>query len=241
MVWGMAIPDKFGEFWPDGEFKGWNASLMQHILKQPPEIQRALFDRSGDPMEAVVDYPVYVCGKFKSEVGSIGFPEHPPFTPIQEHEPPRSFDTVKSYSSLGSIIALKFGLLAVDDALKAIIERLEPRFHQFYPIEIRMPKEQNYSESYHIFVICQYFDSFLPENSNDNAFRVIPNSNNKLSYDGSKKSISGLAVSKNIFGSAHIWRERRFSRIITCFSDEFQAEIDASGLRIPPQYKMMVV
>jgi hypothetical protein len=241
MVWGMAIPDKFGEFWPNGEFEGgsWSERLDSFCQSQPPEVQKALFDYG--PGGGITSYPTYVSGKFKSEVGAIGFPEDPPFTPIREHEPPRSFDTVKNCPSLGSLIALNFGLLAVDKALMAIVERLEPGVHQFFPIEIRMPNGQVYPEIFHIFVIGQYFDSFSPENSNDAAFRVVPNSNNRVSYDGSKKSITGLALSRSIFSSAYVWRERRFTRLITCFSDEIKLEIDKSGIRMPAYYKMMEV
>jgi len=77
----------------------------------------------------------YAVGKFTKELGTVSGAEYPLFSQIEEHEPPRSFNTVKGYKSLGSLIKLNNRILAVDQALRAIIERLEPGVHQFFPIE----------------------------------------------------------------------------------------------------------
>jgi hypothetical protein len=75
MVWGMNLPDSFGEFWPDGEFEGWRARLMSHYLKQPPEVQQALLDHPDGTMEAATVYPYYVSEKMICEIGTKIGPE----------------------------------------------------------------------------------------------------------------------------------------------------------------------
>jgi hypothetical protein len=67
------------------------------------------------------------------------------------------------YKSLGSLIKLNDRILAVDEALKAIIERLESGVHQFFPIEIMMPSDKAPSVRYYVLVIGNYCDSFIPK------------------------------------------------------------------------------
>jgi hypothetical protein len=242
MVWGMALPKNFGEFWPDGDFAGWSRDLVGHYMKQPPEIQRALYAGYPDPVECAVSYPLYVSRKFISEEGVRHSPraEDPPFTAILDHEAPPVFVTGKTYTALGSLIMFNDRILAVDAALKDIIERFEPGMHQFFPIEIMMPKGQVFPKVFYTLVVGQYFDSFVPEKSNAEAFYELPNSGGKLStIPGPKSRIPDLALSGDIHGGAHLWRERRFREWLTCFSAELAAEIEKAGLRIPKLHKMM--
>ena len=235
MVWGMRLPDSFGEFWPDGEFEydpkkkesGWGERLRNHYLSQTPEEQLRLYDYrgSGDGDNTVSggseDYKIYVSSKFRFEVGA----KNPvlnqlPVKPVERHEIPFSYDTAKTYEKLGSMIEFHREILAVDETLKAIIDRLEPRKHQFFPIEIKMPKGRVFAKTYYILVIGQYLDSYSPEHS-----------------DETKKNMTGRAFSRAAFGDANLWRDRRFPKVI-CFSDGLREEIDKAALRIPKHYKM---
>jgi hypothetical protein len=244
MVWGMGLPESFGEFWPDGDFEGggWYGRLMGDFYRQSPEIQQKLFDSPLEPIEAMQAYSSYVGDKFIKEVGARKSlrPEHPPYTPVRANEAPASFDTEKTYKTLGSLIMLNDRIIAVDDALKDIIEQFEPDMHQFCPIKIVMPKGQVFPKNFYIMVVGQYFDSFVPEKSDSEAFRELPNSGGELSIGhGPKNNIPRLALSGNIHGGAHLWRERRFGPWLTCFSEELIAEIEKAGLRIPKLHKMM--
>ena len=236
-MWGMNFPSSFGDFWPEGQFEGkgsdaWKSRLGDYYDRQPQETQKSLFEyRGGDT------YPFFVSMKFKSETGSSRRGEQP-FTSIKDHEPPQSFYAEKTYKNLGSMIALNYGLLAVDEELKAIIERVEPNKHQFFLIEIIMPKGVVYPKKYYILVIGQYCSSFSPEKSKSGSFRAIPNSD-RFSHTETKAGITGLALAKDVYGKAHLWRERRLSDLPIFFSDELQTEIENAGLRIPKPYKMM--
>jgi hypothetical protein len=246
MVWGMSIPSTFGEFWPDGDFEydrkmresGWRGRLIAHYLAEPRQEQKRLFNH-GDDIDAS-GYAGYAIGKFTDEVGTVHpfFPDRPPFSVIEPHEPPKTFDTEKTYKSLGSLIALNSGLLAVDEAVKAIIEQLEPKVHQFFPIDIIMPKSVAFPKDYYVLVIGRYFDSFSPENSKEDSYSI---GSGYYGYSENKNSMSGLAFSTAVFGGAHLWRERRFFKKLTCFSDELQSGIIKAGLRLPKHYEMKEV
>jgi hypothetical protein len=245
MVWGMPIPSKFGEFWPDGNFEGelesgvegWVDRLRLHYLEQTQEEQKRLFDYGSNGVGyGASKYGFYVYTKFISEAGTKRGPDMPPCTAIEPHEAPQFFATVKSYEKLGSLINLNGRILAVDDALKAIIERLEPGMHGFFPIEIRMPSGKVFSTSYYTLHIGQYFDSFAPNDSKPDSWSMDGDYYRK--FKDSKDGITGLAFSPAIFGNPHFWRERRFDEWLTCFSDELQAEIVKAGLSMPKYYKM---
>jgi hypothetical protein len=179
--------------------------------------------------------------EFTSELGvdeyRFGSAEHPcsmTYSSIEPQEVPQSFNTEKSYKTLGSLISLN-GFLAVDDALKAIVKRLEPDVHQFFPIKIRMPRGKVYPTQYYIFVIGQYLDSFSPKDSDEGSWRT--NGPNEYFHEKTKAGISGLAFFKDTFGRAHLWRERRMSLRPVFFSDELHTEIASAELRIPKNYR----
>lgn len=244
MVWGIEQPKSLGEFFPDGNLEGgrWPGRMMGHFHRQPADVQKALFDVPMDPLDAMQAYEGFVVDKFRCEAGSRTSPrpEHPPLTPILDHELPSSFDTEKTYNSLGSLIGLGDRITAVDAEFKGLVERLEPGTHEFYPIEIRMPKGQVFPKPLHILVVGQHFDSFVPEKSIGEPYSEIPNSGGKLEVkSGPNSRVPDLAFAQSIFGSAHLWRERRFGEWLTCLSDVLVAEIRKAGLRTPKLHKMI--
>jgi hypothetical protein len=252
MVWGMNLPSGLGDFSPSGDFEfdrktrntGWFDRLRLFYLEQTPEEQRRLFDYGDKHVgHGAAGYWPYAVGKFITEPGTRESSDRPLTTPIEPHEAPISFDTDKSYKALGSLIEFTCRILAVDEALKAIIERLEPGVHQFFPIEIRMPRDNVYPAQYYTFVIGQYLDSFSPDDSDKWSWHDYPDHPDfyYYHYRKDKSGITGLALKKTLFQPAILWRERRFNGILICLSDELQAEIASAGLRIPRHYRMKEV
>jgi hypothetical protein len=258
MVWGMALPNNYGEFWPGGgggfeydrktQDDGWFDRLRAYYKEQTPEEQKRLFDFKGDPGHAAHFYGTFPAYKFNSEPGSVdrnGF--EPPYGPIEPHEIPRSYDSTRTYKTLGALIKLSCKILAVDVQLKSILEKLEPGMHGFYPLEIGMPKGQIYPEQYYILRISQYFDAFSREDSWERSAKNYERLEgeelitHRLHLNDSKKGITGLAFRKIVFGNAHLWRERIFDENLICLSDALVAEIERAGLRIPKHYKMKEV
>ena len=254
MVWGMALPNGFGEFWPSGEFEydrairdeGWYKRLTNYYEEQSPEEQKRLFDFKGDPGLAAHHYGTFPSYKLINEPGTKNNSGlEPPYGAIEPHEVPRSFDTDKTYNALGSLIMLNGRIIAVNAALKAVIERLEPGVHEFFPFELRMPKGKTYPSQYYILRVCQYFDALSRADSLDGAVEDRPIYGTDRTRtdlrDKSKKTITGLAFRQSVFGSAHLWRDRSFGEELTCFSDELISEIEAGEPRLPKHYKMKEV
>jgi hypothetical protein len=228
MVWGMALPSSFGQFFPDGNYVGWDEELAAYFDDKMPADQKALFERPSH-----TSYARHVSEKFTSEPG-LKRPGFPPFGPIVAHEAPKRFEAEKQYASLGSLIQLNDRILAVEESLKDTIERFEPSAHYFFPIEIVMPKKLVYPKQYFVMAIGQYLDSFSPEKSDRASW--AHDWQEYCSID--EGNMSGLAMSRRAFGNAHLWREHRITNDFVCFSDQLMFEITRSGLRLPKQYKL---
>jgi hypothetical protein len=75
----------------------------------------------------------FVAQKFHFErVRKIG--DDLPGSPIENHEWPNWFETEKRYSVKGSLLHLNSQVVVVDDTLKGIFQRLDPRMHLFSPL-----------------------------------------------------------------------------------------------------------
>ena len=129
-------------------------------------------------------------------------------------------------------------IIAVREELKQIIEELEPNVHQFFPIELSMPKMKGEVGKYYTLVVGQYLDSFLPDESKAESFRSYEKYPGFYNAELSKKGLSGLAFREQEISGAHLWRERGFRETLTCFSNQLIAEVASAGLDIPTHYKM---
>ncbi|MEQ1650658.1 MAG: DUF1629 domain-containing protein [Hyphomicrobiaceae bacterium] len=227
----MALPNSFGQFFPDGNYVGWDEELAEYFDHKMPADQKALFERPGHS-----SYARHVSEKFTNEPG-LKRPGFPSFGPIAAHEAPKRFEAEKKYASLGSLIELNDRILAVDESLKEVIERFEPGVHHFFPIEIIMPKKIIYPKQYFVMAIGQYLNSFSSERSDPASWR--PDWQEYCLMD--EGNMSGLALSRQAFGNAHLWRERCISNELVCFSDQLMSEITRAGLRLPKCRKLKEV
>jgi hypothetical protein len=237
----MYLPSGGGPYGPYGDYEGpvdiygdgWRHRLVNYGHERLSEERRAFYGGGRRYAYCVTEKFLYECGH--KQPG----PDDVVVTPIEDHEPPRFFQTRQGYKQLSSIISLPGRFWAVDDAVKAIIERLEPSIHQFYSLDIRMPRGKVYPINYHVLVVGTYLDSFVPEESDPGSFR--PYEANGLKWygvDGSKSGITGLALRKDVCGDAHLWRERGLNEWLLCFSGELEAAFKAAGLKLPKYYRM---
>ena len=222
MVWGLVRPSGFGDFFPGGDYVGWNEKLKQYYDNEMSEAEKAEMGISERILYSKFS------NKFAKDAG-----------PLKLHECPTEFRTVVTYKSLGSFIKLTNRLMAVDEPLKEIIEALEPDVHQFWPIRITMPKDKEYPVPYYGLVIRRFLDSFVPEQSVKEAWREMDGS--YFVRMPSRQTYSGLAMSQAAIGNVHLWRERNLLNPEVLFSDALQAEIDRRALRIPKHYRLKVV
>lgn len=236
MVWIMSLPKGFGEFWPDGEFEdgdkrnslGWDGRLKAFFKELPVERQRELMGAGS-----WFRYGYYVSLKFISEVGSSPMADLPPITPVLEDEAPKTFNTEKGYNQLGDFIKLNDRIVAVSEEVKAIVEELDGDAHQFFPIDIVMPRS-TFPKKYFTMVIANYRSSFSDVNG------ILPTLRKGEKHRFSsmnKKYAAQMHFRRSEFEGAHVWRERLFDEFITMFSDEIVDRLQGSGLGIPKVYQ----
>ena len=241
MVWGMYLPNGGGPYGPYGEDEGpvdvhgdgWHYRLKKNYQDHLSDAQKAFYGNAWK-------YAFCVGDKFRYETGhKQPGPDDLMVTPIEDHEPPRFYQIEKGYTELSSIISLDSRRWAVDESVKAIVERLEPGLHKFYPLEIRMPRGKVYPVQYYCLVVGSWLQSFSPEDSVQDAFKAYEGNGVKwYSISGDKKCITGLAFRKSVYKTAHLWRERGLNEWLICLSDELAAALAGSGLMLPKYYRM---
>jgi hypothetical protein len=235
MVWAMTMPSDFGDFFPDGDYVGFRENLHKYFAENMTAEQRAVFGGNR------ASYVSFVVEKYHRELGSEYSRDKPRSSAIESHEPPACFETEKRYTSLGSLIKLTDRILAVDEVLKNIVEKLEPEKHQFFPIKIIMPKGEVYPKQYFTMRIGQWLDSFSPADSKPEVLRKDGDRGRYQLLGPTKPYISGLAVSKSKCGTAHLWKERFLSGGPIMLSDALQTEIANVGLHLPKHFRVMEV
>ena len=177
MVWGVVEPGSFGDFFPNGDYVGWEEGIQRYFLEEMSAEQRAA---AGDTH---IRYMYEVSRKFTEDMG-----------PLEPHERPSEFRLMERPKSLASLILLNDRLLAVDATLKEIIETLEPGVHQFWPLRITLRNGNEYPVAYYGMIIRRFIDSFVPEQSDAHqATGVIFYANGPT-----KKHYGNLTVLKNV-------------------------------------------
>jgi hypothetical protein len=243
MVWGLCLPDGFGDGWPEGSFesdpkvsdRGWYERLKAHYLEQDQDTQKRLY--GGELDEYGLSYPAYVGRKLTNELGSRYNQYSPPYAKIEAHEPPKFFHTRRRYKQLFSLIGMGGTYPTVDEDLKSIIEAIEPGVHKFYPLEIRMPAGKTYPKQYHTLVIGAFLDSFdIEQSKQGSAHSPDPG---RYNLNTKKKAMAGVAFRKVDFGGHHLWRERTFRPQMLCFSDELHERIVKAELNMPRKFYQM--
>jgi hypothetical protein len=134
MVWAMFEPDGIGDYFPYSDYFVWRERLEAYWRQEMPEEEKQRI-HAGHASR----YTSYVSGKFCREIGSRDIFDIE-LTPLLPQEYPTEFRTEKAQQSLASLIMLPNGLLVVDQALKSLIEGLEPGVHQFWKMQITSPK-----------------------------------------------------------------------------------------------------
>lgn len=220
MVWGLKEPIGFGDYRPEGKCQGWEAQLKQYWDNLSLDEQEQWGTYSARPELSLVDY-------FHKNYGSV---------PCELL--PDKFQADRGYKSLSSLITVH-SLLAVDEELKSIIEKLEPGVHQFWPIKILMPRGKVYPKQYYGMIIGNFRDSFVPEESE--YVRYTKEVDSYWGCFGTKADHAKLTFSLEKIGGAHLFREKRVSSPRILISDELQSAIAEAELRIFKHHKVKVI
>ena len=224
MVWCLKEPSGFGQFFLEGDYVGWQERLTQYYLEEMSDEEKANYNKNDVP-----DYIFQVACRFTMDRG-----------PLKPHECPTEFQVQFSRAkSFGSLVKLTSKLLTVDEALKTIIETLDPGVHQFWPIEIKLPRGKPFPRQFYGLRIGRFLDSFSPEKSDKDAW--WERKGRYYAENKTKAYFNRLALSSEAFGDAHLWRETRLQEPEICFSDSLKEAVDDAGLRLPKHYKMKEV
>lgn len=132
-------------------------------------------------------------------------------------------------------------MVAVDEDLKSIIKRFEPGVHDFFPLELRLPKGKVYPKQYYTLRVGQYCESFVPDGEifeEDYLQGIVGVQRMHLRE---KRYAQKLMFSREKFGDMHLWRERRFKEWFLLFSDELREAIIEAGLELPKHHQMTEV
>ncbi len=222
MVWGLVESSSLGDYFPNGDYVGWDEAIKRYFDEEMTAEQRAAFDNWD------VSYRSEVARKFNEDMG-----------PLEPHERPSHFKLLKTYQSLGALIKMIDGLLAVNEPLKDIIETLEPGVHQFWPIRITMPKGKEYPTPYYGLRIGRFLDSFVREQSD--AYQTMAGSQFYHAQSNNKEAFGNLTVSQTVIGVSHLWRECWLSTPNIFFSDDLMADIERRALRFPKHHQLKAI
>ncbi|MCG7495029.1 imm11 family protein [Thalassobius sp. Cn5-15] len=221
MVFAVYEPSNFGIVFPEGDYVGFYETLQAYYDNE-------MSDADKQMMESPDRFTAYeFVKKFTEDLG-----------PLKDVECPKVFRLKKTPKKIGAMIQIQSGLPLVSEALKNIIETLEPGIHQFWPVSINLPRNKTLPEQYYGLRIATFLDSFRPEQSEEESWRPL----GKLftSYDSRAKA-KGLAFSKDVLAGKHLWREVRLFKPTMCMSDELQQAAAEQELYLPKHYPVTVV
>lgn len=243
MAWAVTSESEYGRFFPRGNYHAYQERLETYYTNEMPAEEKTTFP-------TLTDYKYRVSEKFTKEIG-VPRPHDPTLTPLKDHEWPTEFQTERKIRFIGSIVKTKNRVLAVDEHLKNLIERVEPSVHQFRPITFLQPDSKPFPATYFIMVIGQFRDSFVPKPEteddlwapitylDENNVRVTTDSYS--CYASGDESFADLAFSRSIIDGAHMWRERRLTGVDFYLSDTLRDAIRQTKLEVPPHFAVKEV
>ena len=121
MVWGLRFESSFGQFFPDGDYVGWDKSLVEGFKTKLTEAEQQAQKASE------TSYVYKVRQKFTRDLG-----------PVADHEWPAEFRIRRLPKKLGALMHLKDHVLVVADALKAIIEDSSKTDEERYEARLKL-------------------------------------------------------------------------------------------------------
>lgn len=252
MVWAIRFPSEANEFFPRGDFRGYEEALAAYYKaerrpgitpKHPPTYvftSDRPQDGDGNPYRAFTSYKLDVTEKFHSELG-IRRPHHPPLDPIQPHEWPAEYVYDRVYKRAAAIIEGSNRMYAVVDPLRDIIERLEPGVHLFNPLKVFLPSGAEHPVPHHMMVVRRWLNAFRLEESNPGCVHVSASDTASVTPGARKQEYAGVAMAASEIGDAHLWCERELRGPTFYMSERLKEEVTKAGLRIPPNFKMKSV
>jgi len=251
MVWAIEFPSDYNEFFPQGDFKGYDEAMAAHYQAEirPSKISRtgsafiftkeAPLDGDGKPYEVFSSYALDVSEKFHAPIGEPR-PHRARLLPVQPHEWPQEYVYERVYKRRASIVKLPNRMFAVEDDLRNLIEALEPGIHSFNPIRMTLPKGVEHPIQHHMMIVGRWLHSFRMDLSDESFLRKSIEGSASFRAPPTGK-VAHVAMDSAVIGDAHIWCERRLRGLRYYISDTLHSEAAKLGLRLPKQFKLMAL
>lgn len=220
MTWALTNPAGEGDFSPAIEFTDIDSRINDHFRNNMTDNERAVFDNRA------IRFQSSTSRKYADDLGWL-----------RDFEVPTEIRFHRTYKNLGSIIKTLNQLLVVDRKMMDIIDELEPGVHQFWQMNVTMPKSKVADKDLFGMVIHNHLDGFRPSESDEDSCEGKP-SMYSASIGAKKKEYSGLAISKDAVSGSHIWRDKQMFDPPIFVSDELMTRIKAAELRIFRHFKL---
>jgi hypothetical protein len=247
MVWGMNHPPvSNGAFYLAGEFEGaapvasngWRQRLSRYFIDEMSDVQQAVFQDENNA--GAHWYACHAVGKFLIRPEWRGRERGPEQAAIRDHEIPAFFQSTGNFDKLAAMAQFAGPVLTVNQALKDLIEWIEPGVHGLYPVEVRRAKNKPPIGMRYILVVNRMLDSFSEVHSQKASF-TISDDRRRVDHVEKPTAMRKLAFRKDVIGEAHLWHEMRMSQYLLCMSDRMQQEIADLDLIIPRHAQMAEV
>lgn len=142
---------------------------------------------------------------------------------LKPEQVPKKLILFKPRKNLRDAFRSLNGISVVSDAMREVIETLDPGLHQFFPIQVEFPRGKLPEKKYNVIIISTKKKTIIPELSEVDG----PRYGKFYSVVEYRKDVSFAPVCRD---GAHMWREEGF-RNEHFISDELAAAIKAKELK----------
>ncbi|WP_208347475.1 imm11 family protein [Pseudaestuariivita rosea] len=151
---------------------------------------------------------------------------------LQPEEVPSLYKLRKNPTSLPSYFRVQNGLQIVQKPFRDLIQKMDSRLHQFFPIEIRHRNGTPHDTPCYAINVTETRDSIVDDQSSVEKFVTNPNNTDKRIIEYKKD----ITVDPSKLSDIHLWREARYPGSLL-MSDQLRDALKETGLRMPRCFK----
>lgn len=214
MAWGIFDPVGMGDFAPEGaDFQDQDAKLRA-AFDQMTEAEKAAFDNR------FAKFRYSVALKFRS--GDV---------PLADFEKPTRVRIARTPRALGSIFSIVGDVLIVEQAVRDAIEDLEPGRHQFWNVELVLPKDKREGRRWNVLVIGNTIPAFRRDKTDPSA--VATEGGGSVILNRTQKACDAAMLDAAEIDGRHLWKDPGVIDPGLFVSDQLMARLEAADLRLP--------
>ncbi len=234
MVWAVILPSVFNEFFPRGEFVGYNEKLENAYRELSPR------DENGETFRSANNYNYWVSRKFTMQWVPEASAQNP-LDWVKDWEWPDQYVLKNEYKRKASLINMTNRILCVSDELRRLIESLDPDTHLFRPLDLVLRNGRPSPEQFFTMIIRNWREAIRPAESDEGVlYRSSLSGLYTVPIQGVKEFRS-VAVAEEAARGCHVWKDRTILSVDFYISDKLQSAAKEAGIRLPPHFKLKSV